>query len=63
MAVLDAVNAKWGRGTLRLIDADDAELGMKREMMSKGFTTSLDQLWLARWMALRALAILLVGLS
>ncbi|HDQ4105110.1 TPA: translesion error-prone DNA polymerase V subunit UmuC [Pseudomonas aeruginosa] len=49
MAVLDAVNAKWGRGTLRPgIVPPTPAWGMKREMMSQSFTTRLDQLWSVR---------------
>lgn len=45
MAVMDAVNAKWGRGTLRPALVPPAPgWGMKREMMSRSFTTRLDQL-------------------
>ena len=49
MAVLDAVNAKWGRGTLRpgMVPPTPA-WGMRREMMSQSFTTRLDQLWSVR---------------
>ncbi|WP_312956447.1 translesion error-prone DNA polymerase V subunit UmuC [Pseudomonas songnenensis] len=49
MGVLDAINAKWGRNTLRpgrLTTAPD--WGMRREMMSQSFTTRLDQLWVVR---------------
>lgn len=46
MAVLDAVNAKWGRGALRPgVVPPTQGWGMKREMMSRSFTTRLDQLW------------------
>lgn len=46
MAVLDAVNAKWGRGTLRPgVVPQEPEWGMRREMMSQSFTTRVDQLW------------------
>ncbi|MDC7825252.1 translesion error-prone DNA polymerase V subunit UmuC [Pseudomonas sp. BLCC-B13] len=46
MAVLDAVNAKWGRGTLRPgIVPVAPEWGMKRGMLSQSYTTRLDQLW------------------
>ena len=49
MAVLDAVNAKWGRGTLRPgIVPPTPAWGMRREMMSQSFTTRLDQLWTVR---------------
>lgn len=46
MAVLDAVNAKWGRGTLRPgIVPQEPGWGMQRNMLSQSFTTRLDQLW------------------
>lgn len=46
MDVLDAINSRWGRGTLRLASVPQSpEWGMRREMMSQSFTTRLDQLW------------------
>lgn len=46
MGVLDAVNAKWGRNTLRPGRIPTApDWGMRREMMSQSFTTRMDQLW------------------
>lgn len=46
MGVLDAVNAKWGRNTLRPGRIPTApDWGMRRELMSQSFTTRLDQLW------------------
>ncbi|WP_085584373.1 MULTISPECIES: translesion error-prone DNA polymerase V subunit UmuC [unclassified Pseudomonas] len=46
MSVLDKINGKWGRGTLRSAGVPiKPDWGMKREMMSKSFTTRLDQLW------------------
>ena len=49
MAVLDSVNAKWGRGTLRpgIVPADPS-WGMKRELLSQSYTTRLDQLMTVR---------------
>lgn len=46
MAVLDSINAKWGRGTLRpgVVPAAPA-WSMRRELMSLSFTTRVDQLW------------------
>jgi len=46
MAVLDSVNAKWGRGTLRsgVLPATPG-WEMRRELMSQSFTTRLDHLW------------------
>lgn len=46
MCVLDAINSRWGRGTLRVASVPtDPEWGMRREMMSQSFTTRVDQLW------------------
>lgn len=46
MGVLDEINAKWGRGTLRPGRVPIApDWGMKREMMSPSYTTRWDQLW------------------
>ena len=49
MAVLDSINGKWGRGTLRPgIVPVEPEWEMKREMLSQSFTTRVDQLWKVR---------------
>ena len=46
MAVLDQINARWGRGTLRAASVPSKpDWGMRREMMSQSYTTRLDQLW------------------
>jgi DNA polymerase V len=46
MGVLDAINGRWGRGTMRLASVPtDPDWGMRREMMSRCFTTRVDQLW------------------
>ncbi|CAI8788928.1 DNA polymerase V catalytic protein [Pseudomonas sp. IT-P171] len=46
MAVLDQINGRWGRGTLRAASVPtNPEWGMRREMMSQSYTTRLDQLW------------------
>ncbi|MCQ4271097.1 translesion error-prone DNA polymerase V subunit UmuC [Pseudomonas kuykendallii] len=46
MSVLDEINAKWGRGTLRPGRVTSSpEWGMRRELMSQSFTTKMDQLW------------------
>lgn len=46
MAVLDKINERWGRGTLRSASVpDNPEWAMRRELMSQSFTTRLDQLW------------------
>lgn len=46
MTVLDEINSRWGRGTLRTASVPSEPVwGMRREMMSQSFTTRLDQLW------------------
>ena len=46
MTVLDEINARWGRGTLRSASVPSNPVwGMRREMMSQSYTTRLDQLW------------------
>ncbi|MFJ2714909.1 translesion error-prone DNA polymerase V subunit UmuC [Pseudomonas sp. NPDC087346] len=46
MAVLDQINGRWGRGTLRSASVPtNPDWGMRREMMSQSYTTQLDQLW------------------
>ncbi|ATR83015.1 DNA polymerase V subunit UmuC [Pseudomonas sp. HLS-6] len=46
MAVLDQINERWGRGTLRSASVPvDPGWGMRREMMSRSYTTRLDELW------------------
>jgi DNA polymerase V len=46
MAVLDKINGRWGRGTLRAASVPSKpDWAMRREMMSQSFTTRLDQLW------------------
>jgi DNA polymerase V len=46
MSVLDSINERWGRGTLRLASVPtNPDWGMRREMMSQSFTTRVDQLW------------------
>ncbi|WP_460115390.1 Y-family DNA polymerase [Pseudomonas sp. H2_D02] len=46
MGVLDEINQRWGRGTLRTGSVPSSpDWGMRREMMSQSFTTRLDQLW------------------
>lgn len=49
MAVLDQINERWGRGTLRSASVPtNPGWGMRREMMSQSYTTRLDQLWTVR---------------
>ena len=46
MGVLDEINERWGRGTLRSGSVpSDPDWAMRREMMSGNYTTKLDQLW------------------
>ncbi|WP_160286556.1 Y-family DNA polymerase [Pseudomonas knackmussii] len=46
MAVMDAINERWGRGTVRPAGVPaEPDWGMRRELMSQSFTTRLDQLW------------------
>jgi DNA polymerase V len=46
MAVLDEINGRWGRGTLRAASVpSNPDWGMRRDMMSQSYTTKLDQLW------------------
>jgi DNA polymerase V len=46
MNVLDEINAKWGRGTLRAASVPAAPgWAMRRDLMSQSFTTKVDQLW------------------
>ncbi len=46
MSVLDAINGKYGRGTLRSASVPcTPDWGMRREMMSRSYTTKIDQLW------------------
>ena len=46
MTVLDEINSRWGKGTLRAASVPtNPDWGMRREMMSQSFTTRLDQLW------------------
>lgn len=46
MGVLDDVNGRWGRVTMRFASVPvDPAWGMRREMMSQSFTTRFDELW------------------
>ncbi len=46
MAVLDQINGRWGRGTLRTASVPShPEWAMRRDIMSQSYTTRLDQLW------------------
>ncbi len=49
MSMLDEINGKYGRGTMRTASVPDApDWGMRREMMSRSYTTRIDQLWRVR---------------
>jgi DNA polymerase V len=49
MGVLDEINERWGRGTLRAASVPaDPGWAMRRDLMSQGFTTRIDQLWRVR---------------
>ncbi|MEH6498198.1 MAG: translesion error-prone DNA polymerase V subunit UmuC [Pseudoalteromonas distincta] len=49
MGVLDEINARWGRGTLRPARVPITPgWGMKRELKSPSYTTRWDELWSAR---------------
>ena len=46
MRVMDDINLRWGRGTMRSASVPSApDWGMRREMMSQSYTTRIDQLW------------------
>ncbi|NJP03626.1 translesion error-prone DNA polymerase V subunit UmuC [Pseudomonas sp. hsmgli-8] len=49
MGIMDSINARWGRGTLRSATVPiEPEWGMRREFMSQSYTTRIDQLWTVR---------------
>lgn len=46
MSVLDEINGKYGRGTMRSASAPRTpDWEMRREMMSRSYTTRIDHLW------------------
>jgi DNA polymerase V len=46
MGVLDEINGRWGRGTLRAATVPaNPDWAMRRELMSQSYTTRVDQLW------------------
>jgi DNA polymerase V len=46
MKVLDEINCRWGRGTVRSAAVPaEPDWGMRRNLMSQSYTTRLDQLW------------------
>jgi len=49
MGVMDSINSRWGRGTLRTATVPaEPEWGMRRDFMSQSYTTRIDQLWTAK---------------
>ncbi len=49
MSVMDSINSRWGRGTLRTATVPTTpEWAMRRDLMSQSYTTRIDQLWKAR---------------
>jgi len=49
MGVLDEINVRWGRGTLRAASVPaDPDWAMRREMMSQSYTTKVGELWTVR---------------
>ena len=49
MGVLDEINGRWGRGTLRAASVPAApEWAMRRDLMSQSYTKKLDQLWVVK---------------
>lgn len=46
MKVVDEINRRWGRGTVRSGSVPaDPDWAMRREFMSQSYTTRIDQLW------------------
>ena len=49
MSVLDEINGRWGRGTLRTGGVPvDPEWAMRRDLLSRSYTTRVDELWVVR---------------
>ncbi|MFG0851574.1 translesion error-prone DNA polymerase V subunit UmuC [Pseudomonas sp. FYR_2] len=49
MSVLDEINGRYGRGTMRSASVPHTpDWGMRREMMSLSYTTQINQLWRVR---------------
>ncbi|MGE1083131.1 Y-family DNA polymerase [Pseudomonas shirazensis] len=49
MSVLDEINGKYGRGTMHTATVPRTpDWGMRQEMMSRSYTTRIDQLWKVR---------------
>jgi DNA polymerase V len=46
MSVLDEINGRWGRGTLRAASVPfNPGWAMRRDLMSQSLTTKMEQLW------------------
>jgi DNA polymerase V len=46
MSVLDEINGRWGRGTLRTASVPaNPDWVMRWELMSQSYTTRLDEVW------------------
>ncbi|MCQ9423394.1 translesion error-prone DNA polymerase V subunit UmuC [Pseudomonas sp. LJDD11] len=46
MSVMDEINGRWGRGTVRSAAVPAApDWAMRRDLMSQSYTTRIDQLW------------------
>ncbi len=46
MSVLDEINGRWGRGTVRSAAVPaEPDWAMRRDLMSQSYTTRIDQLW------------------
>ena len=46
MSVVDEINERWGRGTVRTAGVPASPAwGMRRDLMSQSYTTRIDQLW------------------
>lgn len=49
MQVVDTINRRWGRGTVRAASVPSSpDWAMKRDMISQAYTTRMDQLWTVR---------------
>lgn len=49
MGLLDEINERRGRGMLRVASVPaDPDWAMRRDLMSRSFTTRLDQLWVVK---------------
>lgn len=49
MEVMDTINGRWGRRTVRAASVPASpDWAMRREMISQSYTTRLDQLWTIR---------------